>query len=237
MSRLTDRIIGFEHYKKEFDTWEATENIIDQRKAVWILKKPGSEIQKVCLYRDGCNMFVYGDYGQFTFDRMTWLGDVYNLQFDNIGYQMEKLNYESRKSLYEFDDDECKKDIKDWLKDRLEADCDKPEELVEKIFKLVEDTFYLASYEIDEFCQSNDCYELHKLISFVNDCLNNVDEHEWIGFLRNSNLDEFDEPCDCRLWEAGTRISQRYFICMYALKVCGEKLKLSKEDANETNII
>lgn len=54
-----------------FDDWEATEQIFDDNKAFWRIKKPNSEYQKVCLYRDGCNMFVYGDYGQFTFDSMT----------------------------------------------------------------------------------------------------------------------------------------------------------------------
>lgn len=46
-----------------FDNWEATEQIIDDKKAFWCIKKPESEYQKVCLYRDGCNMFIYGDYG------------------------------------------------------------------------------------------------------------------------------------------------------------------------------
>lgn len=86
MSRLTENIHDFEHYQKEFASWEATEQIIDDNKAFWMLRNPGSQYQKVCLYRDGCNMFVYGDYGQFTFDSMTWKGDVCNLEYDNIGY-------------------------------------------------------------------------------------------------------------------------------------------------------
>ena len=85
-----------------------------------MLRKPGSQYQKVCLYRDGCNMFVYGDYGQFAFDNMTWTGSVYNLQYDNIGYQMEKLNHESRESLRVFDESKCEEDIYDWLKEHLE---------------------------------------------------------------------------------------------------------------------
>ena len=103
IKKLVDYIKGSEHYINEFTTWEASERIIDDNKAFWMLRKPGSQYQKVCLYRDGYNMFVYGDYGQFAFDNMTWTGSVYNLQYDNIGYQMEKLNYESREALRVFD--------------------------------------------------------------------------------------------------------------------------------------
>ncbi len=83
IKKLVGHINGSEHYIKEFATWEASEQIIDDNKAFWMLKKPGSQYQKVCLYRDGCNMFVYGDYGQFTFDNMTWTGSficMYALQ-------------------------------------------------------------------------------------------------------------------------------------------------------------
>lgn len=69
--KLVDHINGSEHYIKEFATWEASEQIIDANKAFWMLRKPGSQYQKVCMYRDGFDMFVYGNYGQFTFDSMT----------------------------------------------------------------------------------------------------------------------------------------------------------------------
>lgn len=82
--KLIDRIENAKHYIDKFSKWEASEIIIDDKKAFWCLKKQGSEYQKVCLYRDGCNMFIYGDYGQFTFDKMTWLGSVYNLEYDNV---------------------------------------------------------------------------------------------------------------------------------------------------------
>ena len=195
-----------------------------------MLKKPGSQYQKVCLYRDGCNMFVYGDYGQFTFDNMTWLGSVYNLQYDNIGYQMEKLNYESRQTLRVFDEDKCEEDIFGWLKERLEYRYDVEEETIENIIKLFKDEQYMLDSEIEEFCVENNLIEIEDILYFTKDALESIDEYEWISFLRNSNLGEFDEECESELWNAGKCIHQRYFICMYALQVCGEKLLKEKEN-------
>jgi hypothetical protein len=230
--KLIEYITGAEHYIKRFSEWEASEQIIDDNKAFWMLKKPDSEYQKVCLYRDGCNMFVYGDYGQFTFDSMTWKGSVYNLQYDNIGYQIEKLNYESKQILYCYDDSDCKKDIIEWLFDRIDNryyDIDLSDETIDGIKKLM-DRWMLDSYDIEDFCNEYNCDELYNLLDFTKDLLENTDEYEWISHLRSNadRLQEFDEACESRLWKAGKRINQRYFICMYALQVCGEKLEASK---------
>ena len=231
--KLIERIKGAEHYIKRFSEWEATEQIIDETKAFWMLKKPDSQYQKVCLYRDGCNMFVYGDYGQFTFDSMTWRGDVYNLEYDNIGYQMEKLNYESKQTLKVFDDDKCREDIFDWLRERLEDRYDIEEDKIEKVVSFVKDSNYIISSELEEFCKENECDELSGIIEFTCDCLENVDEYDWIAFLRNRGFQEFDEEYESNLWNAGKCISQRYFVCMYALNVCGEKLTKQKENKIE----
>lgn len=195
-----------------------------------MLRKPGSQYQKVCLYRDGCNMFVYGDYGQFTFDNMTWTGSVYNLQYDNIGYQMEKLNHESRESLRVFDDNKCIDDIFDWLKEQLEDLYNIEDEIIEKIIKFFKESVYIHDSHIDEFCIQNDIEELKDILLFTERALENTDESMWIVFLRSSNLEDFDDPCESYLWNAGKCIHQRYFICMYALQVCGEKLSKQKEN-------
>lgn len=232
MSVLTDRINGFEHYEKTFSTWEASEQIVDDKKAFWCLKKPGSEYAKVCLYRDGCNMFVYGDYGQFTFDTMTWLGTVYNLQYDNIGYQMEKLSIESRMALYCYDDSKCREDIIEWMFDRIDNryyNIDLSDSIIDGIKNLM-DKWLLDSHDINEFCDENGCSDLYELLDFTNDLLSNTDEYEWIAHLRSvsDKLQDFDEACESSLWNAGKRINQRYFICMYALQVCGQKLESMK---------
>lgn len=227
--KLEDRIEGFESYKNEFEKWEASEQIIDDNKAFWMLKKPDSEYQKVCLYRDGCNMFIYGDYGQFTFDSMTWKGSVYNLEYDNIGYQMEKLNYESKQTLYCYDDCYCQEDIVEWLKERLGDRYCLDDEETKKVCDWIKESYYsIDDIEIEEFCDKNNMSEIEGILDFTGTCFRNTDEFEWISFLRNNtcDLDEFDEVCESSLWKAGKRINQRYFICMYALKVCGEKLKV-----------
>lgn len=195
-----------------------------------MLRKPGSQYQKVCLYRDGYNMFVYGDYGQFAFDNMTWTGSVYNLQYDNIGYQMEKLNYESREALRVFDESKCVDDIYDWLKYHLEDLYDAEADIIKKIIKLFKESIYVYDSKIDDFCYENNIEELKDILYFTKRALENADEYNWITFLRNSNMEDFDDPCESYLWNAGKCIHQRYFICMYALQVCGEKLSKQKEN-------
>ena len=232
--KLLERIDDAEHYIKKFSEWEATEQVIDDTKAFWMLKKPDSQYQKVCLYRDGCNMFVYGDYGQFTFDSMTWRGDVYNLEYDNIGYQMEKLSYESKQSLNVFNEDKCKEDIIDWVisvvENRFEYIVDTDEgldNLIEKVREVLDERYF----DVNEFCEKYNCEDLRSLLDFADNLMSNVDEYDWIAYLRNntSDLEEFDEVYESSLWNAGKCIHQRYFVCMYALQVCGEKLLAERE--------
>lgn len=194
------------------------------------MKKPGSQYQKVCLYRDGCNMFVYGDYGQFTFDSMTWTGSVYNLEYDNISYQMEKLNHESRESLRVFDERKCEEDIYDWIKEHLEDLYGVDDKVIQKIIKFFKKSTYIHDSHIDRFCSENNIDEVKDILYFTKRALENSDEYDWIMFLRNSNLEDFDDPCESYLWNAGKCIHQRYYICMYALQVCGEKLLKEKEN-------
>lgn len=197
-----------------------------------MLRKTGSQYQKVCLYRDGCNMFVYGDYGQFTFDNMTWTGSVYNLEYDNIDYQMEKLNHESKESLRVFDESKCEEDIYDWLKERLENHYLIEKDIIDNIisyFKQNNDLYY-CDVDIEELCEKYDVPELENILNFTQKALENIDEYEWISFLRRTSFQEFDEECESVLWNAGKCIHQRYFICMYALQVCGEKLNKQKEN-------
>ena len=178
-------------------------------------------------------MFIYGDYGQYTFDSMTWKGDVYNLEYNNIGYQMEKLNYESKQSLRVFDDDNCKEDILDWMEEMVRKNfydvTDTDEELAAIISKAKENIVDYG-FDVDEFCEKYDCEDLRNILDFTEDLLAHMDEYEWMSYLRNNTdrLQDFDEPCESSLWNSGKRINQRYFINMYALQVCGEKLKKQK---------
>lgn len=233
MKKLIDYIENAKYYEKEFAEWEAFEQIIDEDKAFWMLKKPVSRCQKVCLYRDGYNMFVYGDYGQFTFDSMTWIGNVYNFEYDNIGYQMEKLNCDSRKSLTVFDEHKCKEDIINWLKYQLKENYILKDDEIEKVVDFIRNDPF--DYELHEFCNGNNpFFDIEDILKFTEECFENAEEYEWISFLRRNydKLYDFDDPCESWLWDAGKCIHQRYFICMYALQVCGEKLK-EQEKLNE----
>ena len=245
---LKDRIEGFEDIEKEFSSWEATEIIIDDKKAFWELKKSDTEYRKVCLYRDGCNMLIYGDYGSLVFDSMTWLGSVYNLQYDNIGYQMEKLTHECRKYQYKYDTKRAEEDILDWLTDKL-SDCyeelffdDEGEEkqfIVNDVIGFFRNTDFINSLKIEDFCIKNDCKQLQEIMEFTDDCLqhSSEDELEWLSFLReNFHHKTFEDPYESTLWNVGQKIDQGYFINLYALQVCAEKLKhiTSKEKRYES---
>lgn len=231
MNILAKMIDNFKYYKNKFSKWEASEIIIDDKKAFWCLKKPDSEYEKICLYRDGCNMFVYGDYGQFTFDSMTWLGSVYNLEYDNIGYQREKMSYDSKQSTKIFDEYACQEDILEWLIERLESIYDMSENSIKKVSDWIKKLDYnFDCVDIEWFCDKNNLSDIEDILNFTSDCFGNTEEYEWISFLRNtSELGEFDEVCESYLWDAGKRINQRYFICLYALQICGKKL-MSKQE-------
>ena len=230
--KLEDRIYNVEYYVKKFNSWDVKEIIIDDQKAFWEIRKPGSQIQKVCLFRDGSNMYIYGDYGSYSFDKMTWLGSPYNLEYNNLGYQNEKMSYDTKNNVYMFDDEAATEDIIDWIKevavDRYNYHESEINLLLEKMD--IRNDPYI---DIIGFCYENECDDLIELLEFSMELYENSnDEIEYISYLRNSNLEAFDEVCDSQLWRAGKRISQTYLVSLMALKICGEKLKCQKDDEN-----
>lgn len=231
MSNLLDNILNPDYYIKLFNTWEASEFKLDENRTIYQLKAPDSEYQKVSLFTDGYFMCVYGDYGTMTFNQMTWKGNVFNLHYDNIGYQMEKLSHESKDVLRVYDETKCSEDILDWLKDRLEYHYDIDEELIQKVFDFCSQDSYIWKNDISDFCEANDCDDIKEIMEFTLNALKNTDEYEWISFLGGSSeLRDFDEVCECDLWHAGKCVHQRYFINMLALRICGEKLKEINND-------
>lgn len=226
--KLIENIKNAEYYIKEFAEWEASEQIIGSNKSIWCLKKKGSTYQKVCLYVDGHFMVVYGDYGTMTFSQMTWWGNVYNLRYDNIECQIETLSPESREALNKFDESTCRKDVFNWFKKVLKDKCNI--ETIEKAFLFLKNESYLTSSDIREFCKDNNCNKLKGIMEFTRECLDHTDEHEWISFLRTADFEEYDSEGD--LWNAGKEIDQRYYINMYALQVCAEKLMIEWRSKN-----
>lgn len=225
---LKERISDYT--KKEFESWEAHEVLIDDKRAMWSLQKPGSEYRKVCLYRDGKDMFIYGDYGQYTFDNMTWDGSVYNLEYENLGYQMEKLSLETKNAIHQYDENACEEDIYEWLSDRLENRYELDENMQKRLVNVIKsnpDYCDKALY----WLQQHDLTELENLVWFVYECLENTDEYDWIPFLRTNceALENFDEVTECDLWHAGERVVPNYYVSMYALQVCKEKLEKERE--------
>ena len=177
-------------------------------------------------------MYIYGDYGSYSFDKMTWLGSPYNLEYNNLGYQNEKMSYYTKNNVYMYDDESATEDIIDWIKevavDRYDYHESEINLLLEKID--IRNNPYI---DIIGFCYENECDDLIELLEFSMELYENSnDEIEYISYLRNSNLEAFDEVCESQLWKAGKRISQNYLVSLLALKICSEKLKCQRDDEN-----
>ena len=182
------------------------------------------------MFRDRYMVFVYGDYGNFCFDQMTWIGSVYNLAYDDIGYQFSKLSHDSREVLKAFDTDTCIEDLEEWLTETLgelqnNYNIENPSEIAKSIFQYIKENDFVC-YDEEELCEKYDCYEYMDLVNFVNGAYCNCDdEYDWISYLRESNLGDFEDECESELWNAGRKVSQSYYISMYALQVCRDKLE------------
>ena len=232
MSKVYDAIIEKKWFKNEFKTWEASEIIIDKNRALYQLKKPNSEYQKVCMFRDGTNVFFYGDYGQFSFENMPCITTPQNLQYDNISHQMDKLNRDNKESIMVFDVENAIKDIIEWGKDRLINRFDISDYGIKTIIRYLNgnikgcfDAYDLVEKHPSLVCADDFIDLLDCMIQAVNDgewCYHNyLNEHY-------NELEKYDEVCECNLWTAGKTIHQRFFINLYAMEVCGKKLKQQK---------
>lgn len=231
--KLEDAILNVECYVNRFNSWDVKEIIIDNQKAFWEIRKPGSQIQKVCLFRDGSNMCIYGDYGSYTFDKMTWLGSPYNLEYNNLGYQNQKMSYDTKNNVYVFDEDAVTEDIMDWFKDTAVNSYDYDETEINLLAEKI-DLRNNPYVDVEGFCSENNCDDLIELLQFTVELYENSDDEiDYIGYLRGSNLEDFEEVCDSSLWKAGKRISQTYLVSLLALKICGEKLRCQKEKDDE----
>ncbi|MEI3327953.1 MAG: hypothetical protein V8R64_16420 [Thomasclavelia sp.] len=226
--KLEEMIYNADIYIKKFNSWNVKEINIDDRRSFFEIRKPGSTIEKVCLFSDEYHMIIYGDYGSYVFDKMTWQGKPYNLQYNNLPYQNEKMSEGTKKAVYLFDDEAVMEDIIDWLKetavDLYDYEASKINLLVKKI------CFSNQYFSICDFCYENDCDDLMDLLYFCYDLYQNSnDEIEFISNLRTLSIPYNYEGRIYRLWNAGKRTSQSYLISLLALKICGEKLSNQKD--------
>lgn len=228
MSKVYQKIRNKEHFKQLFSSWEASETIIDKSRAIWELKKPGSKYQKVCLFKDDYTLFVYGDFGHFSFDIPTWNASVHNLEYNNPDYLFNKLNKSSKDTLYIFDSEKAQSEIIDWIKKQMNKHyslSDYSKKLIVKFIK-----------EYDSILNDkNDFLEKHPSLEEISDFIDLAcelysaaenDKSDYISFLRNNtSIEEFEELYDSVLWNAGMTISQTYYVNLYALEICSKKLE------------
>lgn len=220
MSKIYDSLKDGKYYKDMFRKWEASKTVIDATKALYELKNPKSKDAKICMYRDGTNVFLYGSYGQFTFDSLTWLATPNNLQYDNISYMVEKLSDESRNAVYTFDENCAKSEILEWVRDRLRHYYALSDAQISNVLK-----YFL--------CKSCHFFDIHKLIS--EDFIFIVEELIDATYSGEKNykrvicenaeiLSSYDDDYELNLYNAGQTLNQRFCICMYAMEVCARKL-------------
>ena len=212
--KLEEMIYNADIYIKKFNSWNVKEINIDDRRSFFEIRKPGSTIEKVCLFSDEYHMIIYGDYGSYVFDKMTWQGKPYNLQYNNLPYQNEKMSFDTKKAVYAFDEEAVVEDIIDWLKE-MAVDLYDYEE--SKINSLVKKIYFSDPYfSIYDFCYENDCDDLMDLLDFCHDLYQNSDDEiGFISYLREANLYRFEDNIS-GLWNAGKRISQPYLISLLA---------------------
>jgi hypothetical protein len=229
MNTLYQKVKHKEHFKKLFESWEATETIIDNNKAVWELKKPGSECCKVCLYRDRYAAFVYGDYGQYSFDALSWIASIHNFEYNNPSYLFQKLNKHSKDALYIFDEETAQKDIINWIKTQMNHHFHISTYSQNQITKFIKEYDYV-SYDLNDFLEKHPSLEdIRDFLEFACELYQSTcnEKSDYISFLQNhtSIIEEYEDPYSSDLWDAGMIISQSYYVPLYALQICSKKLK------------
>lgn len=233
MAKIEEVIPNREYYEKLFKGWNADRYIIDSTKAVYELKDQNSSSAKVCMYRDGDTMCLYGDYGSFMFDKMTWIATPQNLPYDNVSYLTEKLSTESRTGSTGYIESQAIDDIAEWAKDRLTERFNADDEQIKCVTDYIQDTSRCSS--IDDFIKSTPAGTLRNIENFML-LINNLTEAaangetSYISCVESLSYDitEYDsDPSE--LYQAGRSLDPRLFISLYAMQICGKKLKKSRK--------
>ena len=238
--KITD-ILGecAETYVKKFKEWEALEEIFDDEKALYTLRNPNYVKEKVCMYVDGNGfMMLYGEYGSFAFDRMTWQVDPYTLNCHELSYMLGKASKDSEEAIYIFDAEKCKEDLYTWFKlmfdgTKLRDDA----KAFGRICEILDSAAILSTasdYEdeletvLNEFGFYDDDFR-KEVVMFVFNALGNMNDGKfsWQMFLNNSHgkYENMENDDILELCEAGKKINPSVLISLLAIFICGAKLR------------
>ena len=217
MSKIYNSLKDGKYYKDMFRKWEASKTVIDATKALYELKNPESKDAKICMYRDGANVFLYGSYGQFTFDSLTWLAAPNNLQYDNISYMVEKLSDESRNAVYTFDESCAKSEILEWVRGQLEYHFALSDTKVNATLK------YFSCEKCDRSAVLEDLNFVIAVNALIEGANNGEENYRQAVYDNMETLSSYDDDYG-NLYNAGQTLNQRFCICMYAMEVCARKL-------------
>ena len=229
MAKIEEIIPDKEYYEKLFTGWNADQCIINSTKAVYELKDPDNSSARVCMYRDGGTMCLYGDYGSFMFDKMTWIATPLNLPYDNVSYLTEKLSKESRTGSTRYIMQQAVNDIAEWAKDCLMERFDADDEQIKYVMDYIQGTSRYSS--VDSFIKSTPVRTLGNIENFMLliDNLTEAAVNSEAGYIScveslSYDIDKYDsDPSE--LYQAGHILDPRLFISLYAMQICAEKLK------------
>lgn len=233
---MTQHVKNAEYYIKKFSTWEASKIIIDDQKAIYILKKPDSRVEKVCMFVDGYNMYIYGDYGTLSFDRMTWVATPDNLAYQDMGYMMSKLSSNNYDSIHVFDEDKCKEDLENWFATYIKEYYHFQDDVIKQIIQALEEETFTYSLNLLEDVEAvlEKCTSGAEEISteaeiFVKALENMYDREGWITFLNQFNDRIMDLNCYeetyIEMRDFGKIIDGRFYVNLLAMFILYNKLE------------
>lgn len=144
----------------------------------------------------GNNIFISGDLGEAVY-WCTWKTSWQNIANSSFGYLLGKLQCVTH-GKESYDSDECTQELDSWYEE------------------------FISDNEEDDFPEGY----FDKMKEFVEEAKRyNSDEFEWISWLRDSDMDEFEDPCDSPLWTFGQQINNRLYGYWVAFHMIKEQLE------------
>lgn len=221
----------------EFRSWNASVTEISKKKAVYELREGCSETRKVCMYRDGCHVYVYGDYGSFDFDSVSWTASPVNLRYDNLPYQFEKLSERSRESIMIYEPHTAVSDIEGWLFEILESECEMTAYKKRKVKELLNDPFGQGG--IVDICPA--LGDLADLVDAAADLVEAaLQGREFLLAALSENasvLQDYDEEYYRLADDCGREVAPNVWISLLALSVLGTKIKKMKRGEGDWRVL
>ena len=202
---------------KKFEDIEYTIEKFTDKVSKVTIKSLNETFTYVSAIFDGYNMHWSGDYGHWSFN-CTWETNLQNLSYCSPYYQLEKLKVPSRE---EFDEEKCKQELLELIKDgpfyeELETD-----EMIERFEEYIEEPLDYISMDEPLYEYEDTCEAIKKLYDAAQES-----EYEWFSAIRSIDSDDFEQIFNCEeyeLYNLGKKAPGRFFIILYLLCIVAER--------------